>query len=118
MGAMLPVSNHDPSPAAGCGRWTLHGTPTGGGRSRVRNCVGGDIRAAVLAALHRPAPGPAAPATAALNAARDRRAWTGSGLDFDFAPEMAWLKFLAVAFVIYFVVKGLRLDRLDKKKEA
>jgi large conductance mechanosensitive channel protein len=30
----------------------------------------------------------------------------------------AMLKFLAVAFVIYFVVKGLRLDRLDKKKEA
>jgi large conductance mechanosensitive channel protein len=30
----------------------------------------------------------------------------------------AMLKFLAVAFVIYFVVKGLRLDRLDKPKEA
>jgi large conductance mechanosensitive channel len=29
----------------------------------------------------------------------------------------ALLKFLAVAFVIYFVVKGLKLDRLDKPKE-
>lgn len=28
------------------------------------------------------------------------------------------LKFLAVAFVIYFVVKGFRLDKLDKKKEV
>jgi large conductance mechanosensitive channel len=30
----------------------------------------------------------------------------------------ALLKFLAVAFVIYFVVHGLKLDRLDKKKDA
>lgn len=30
----------------------------------------------------------------------------------------AFLKFLAVIFVIYFVVHGLKLDRLDKKKEA
>lgn len=29
----------------------------------------------------------------------------------------ALLKFLAIAAVIYFVVMGLRLDRLDKKKE-
>ena len=28
-----------------------------------------------------------------------------------------FLKLLAVAAVIYFVVRGLRLDRLDKKKE-
>ena len=28
------------------------------------------------------------------------------------------LKFLAVAFVIYFVVKGFRLDKLDKKKDS
>lgn len=27
------------------------------------------------------------------------------------------LRFLAIAFVIYFVVKGLKLDKLDKKKE-
>ncbi len=27
------------------------------------------------------------------------------------------IRFLAIAFVIYFVVKGLKLDRLDKKKE-
>lgn len=30
----------------------------------------------------------------------------------------AIIRFLAIAFVIYFVVKGLKLDRLDKKKEA
>lgn len=30
----------------------------------------------------------------------------------------AIIRFLAIAFVIYFVVKGLRLDRLDKQKEA
>lgn len=30
----------------------------------------------------------------------------------------ATIRFLAIAFVIYFVVKGLKLDRLDKKKEA
>lgn len=34
------------------------------------------------------------------------------GLFFD-----ALLKFLAVAAVIYFVVIGLKLDKLDKKKE-
>ena len=28
------------------------------------------------------------------------------------------IRFLAIAFVIYFVVKGLKLDKLDKKKEA
>ncbi|CAN5415771.1 hypothetical protein BH10PAT3_BH10PAT3_0280 [soil metagenome] len=30
----------------------------------------------------------------------------------------AVIRFLAIAFVIYFVVKGLKLDKLDKKKEA
>lgn len=30
----------------------------------------------------------------------------------------AIIRFLAIAFVIYFVVKGLKLDKLDKKKEA
>jgi large conductance mechanosensitive channel len=30
----------------------------------------------------------------------------------------AMIRFLAVAFVIYFVVKGLKLDKLDKKKES
>ncbi len=30
----------------------------------------------------------------------------------------ALLRFLAVALVIYFVVHGLKLDRLDKKKES
>lgn len=30
----------------------------------------------------------------------------------------ALIKFLAIAAVIYFVVMGLKLDRLDKKKEA
>lgn len=30
----------------------------------------------------------------------------------------ALIKFLAVALVIYFVVMGLKLDRLDKKKDA
>jgi len=30
----------------------------------------------------------------------------------------ALLKFMAIAAVIYFVVLGLKLDRLDKKKEA
>ncbi|MDQ3065092.1 MAG: MscL family protein [bacterium] len=30
----------------------------------------------------------------------------------------AVIRFMAIAFVIYFVVKGLKLDRLDKKKEA
>ena len=29
----------------------------------------------------------------------------------------ALIRFLAIAFVIYFVVKGFKLDRLDKKKE-
>lgn len=29
----------------------------------------------------------------------------------------AFIRFLAIAAVIYFVVKGLRLDRLDKKKD-
>ena len=29
----------------------------------------------------------------------------------------ATIRFLAIAFVIYFVVKGLKLDKLDKKKE-
>lgn len=29
----------------------------------------------------------------------------------------AFIRFMAIAMVIYFVVKGLRLDRLDKKKE-
>ena len=28
------------------------------------------------------------------------------------------IRFLAIAFVIYFVVKGLKLDKLDKKKDA
>jgi large conductance mechanosensitive channel len=30
----------------------------------------------------------------------------------------AIIRFLAIAFVIYFVVKGLKLDKLDKKKDA
>ncbi|HEX6462423.1 MAG TPA: MscL family protein [Candidatus Saccharimonadales bacterium] len=30
----------------------------------------------------------------------------------------ALIRFLAVAFVIYLVIHGLKLDRLDKKKEA
>lgn len=30
----------------------------------------------------------------------------------------ALIRFLAIAFVIYFVVKGFKLDHLDKKKEA
>jgi large conductance mechanosensitive channel protein len=30
----------------------------------------------------------------------------------------AIIRFLVIAFVIYFVVKGLKLDKLDKKKEA
>ena len=29
----------------------------------------------------------------------------------------AMIRFMAVAFVIYFVVKGLKLDKLDKKKD-
>ena len=29
----------------------------------------------------------------------------------------AMIKFIAIAAVVYFVVKGLKLDRLDKKKE-
>ena len=30
----------------------------------------------------------------------------------------AIIRFMAIAFVVYFVVKGLKLDKLDKKKEA
>ena len=38
---------------------------------------------------------------------------------FNFGSLLnAIIRFLAVAFVIYFVVKGLNLDKLDKKKEA
>lgn len=37
---------------------------------------------------------------------------------FDFGTLInALIVFLAVAFVIYFVVMGLKLDRLDKKKD-
>jgi len=37
---------------------------------------------------------------------------------YDFGDLInALINFLAVAFVIYFVVKGLKLDRLDKKPE-
>ncbi len=43
----------------------------------------------------------------------DRRGVFNFGLLID-----SLLKFLAVAFVIYFVVKGFRLDKLDKKKDA
>lgn len=37
---------------------------------------------------------------------------------FEFGSLLdAVIKFLAIAFVIYFVIKGLKLDKLDKKKE-
>lgn len=47
-----------------------------------------------------------------------------NSVDGKCVNEMAWgivvsnmISFIAIAFLIYFVVKGLKLDKLDKKKD-